>query len=154
MDVHMWEHICNCRCVIDLKNKPFGSVLPIETQNMIVVMSWEMTHRDKYAKVMKELLSLLVCALTDWVGYPAPGKRFGTWYKGSWCFACSKHNCLEHSGKCRWCELYKMDKESLDIKLMEHALLQQRNALSNYDEEGWQRYVRENIQQYSMKCLL
>lgn len=66
MDVSAWDHLCNSRCVINPRDKPFGAVLPIEVQNRIMWMTWKGEHGDKYKRVTIELLKLPLCALADW----------------------------------------------------------------------------------------
>ena len=57
----------DCRGLVDLKNKPFGRVLPLEVQ--IKIMFWVECFytMDKRKKVVQEIEELPKCNLTGWV---------------------------------------------------------------------------------------
>lgn len=54
----------DCRGLLDPKNKPFGSVLPLEVQIKIMLWVHCFYTMDKRKKVVQELKSLPKCELT------------------------------------------------------------------------------------------
>ena len=144
MDVSAWDHLCNSRCVINPRDKPFGAVLPIEVQNRIMWMMWKGEHGDKYKRVTIELLKLPLCALADWCSRPNKQKSFE---EDVWCMTCQSFGCVDKP-QCHWCDLYANDHESVEQKVVERALQVKRDAISTYDEDSYQRFVRENMQKY------
>lgn len=148
MDALLGDHLCNCRCLIDLRNKPFGAVFPVEVQNRIVWMQWVLEHRYRYQTVMKELRALPVSVIADWVSRPNSTQRFRASHSGGWCWACNTHNCDLHNAACRWCSLYETEHTSIELKQYELELQDRRDAISNYNTNAYDQFVREHIQRY------
>ena len=146
MDAFLWDHLCNCRCVIDMRNRPFGAVFPVEVQNRIVWMKWMQEHRDKFNSVMAELSALPKCITADWVGRPNRNKRFRTHGNSGWCFPCYTYNCDYHNPVCRWCSLYKEEQTSLELQLFEATLQTKRDAISCYNSAAYEQFVADHTQ--------
>ena len=138
--------------VIDLRNKPFGAVLPVEIQNRIVWMSMQMVHADTYREVMEEIESLPVCDLVEWVSVANRTKHFTN--TSSVCVECFNYDCIhmEADEICHWCRLYTYDQKSLYQLEVCRKLNRERDALGCYEEEKYRQFVQTNRQRYA-DCL-
>lgn len=65
-----------------------------------------------------------------------------------WCWACNTHNCDLHNAACRWCSLYETEHTSIELKQYELELQDRRDAISNYNTNAYDQFVREHIQRY------
>ena len=138
--------------VIDLRNKPFGAVLPVEIQNRIVWMSMKMAHADVYREVMCELADLPVCELVDWISVASETKHFTNTY--SVCMECFNYDCIhmEADQVCHWCRLYTHDRTSLYQLEVSRKLNRERDSLGCYEDEKYRQFVLTNRQRYA-DCL-
>lgn len=145
--------------VVNVKDKPFGAVLPLEIQNRIMWMSMKMVHQESYQKVMTELKTLPVCQLVDWcsVANPYQPLRFAC----SGCTECDHRNEEQDPVTCHWCRLYGEDQTSLYQQEVGRKLNQMRDAIGCYEEQKYQQFVRDNRQRYAeciqfsfMRCAL
>lgn len=138
--------------IIDLKNKPFGAVLPVEIQNRIMWMSMKMVHADSYGKVMQELSELPVCQLGDWISVANNSSNFFNTY--SVCVECDSTDCIHTEGDqyCHWCRLYTHDKVSLYQLEVSRKLNRERDAIGCYDDARYRQFVKTNRQRYA-DCL-
>ena len=148
MDALLFDYLCHFCFLIDLRNKPFGAVFPLEIQNRIMWMKWVLEHCERFLPLMTELRALPKCDIADWVCRPNSMKRFRASHSGGWCWACNTHNCELHNAACRWCSLYAEEHTSLELQLFEAQLEEKRNAISSYNAAGYERFVRDRIQKY------
>lgn len=156
-----WECICTMSgerdevssyLVIDLRNKPFGAVLPVEIQNRIVWMSMQMVHADTYREVKEELECLPTCELVEWVSVANQTKHFTNTY--SVCTECFNYDCIHMEAQdiCHWCRLYTHDQKSLYQLEVSRKLNRERDALGCYEDEKYRQFVQANRQRYA-DCL-
>lgn len=134
--------------VLDLKNKPFGAVLPVEIQNRIMWMSMKMVHEDSYKNVMQELRTLPVCKMVDWCGVVNATKPFRHTCSG--CTECDHTD--EQQFTCHWCRLYVNDQTSLYQQEVSRKLNEQRSAIGCYEEQKYSQFVQANRQRYA-ECI-
>ena len=136
--------------VVDLRNKPFGALLPLEIQNRIVWMSMKMVHADSYREVMNELSELPVCDLVDWISLPNKKSHFSNMY--SLCAECNNYDCIHSEEVCHWCRLYTHDEVSLYQLEVSRKLNKERDTIGCYDEKKYRQFVQTNRQRYA-DCL-
>ena len=142
MDALLFDYLCHFCFLIDVRNKPFGAVFPLEIQNRIMWMKWVLEHREKFNSVMAELSALPRCITADWVGWPNRNKRFRTYGNSGWCFPCYTYNCDYHNPVCRWFSLYKEE------QLFEATLEEKHDAISCYNSAAYERFVADHTQTY------
>lgn len=165
MDANWWEHILNCSCVLEWmeKKKPFGNRLPTEVQSRILCMVWEAEHKDKWCKVMEELIKIEVCELSEWCCTVSPRRGYRTpMHDRRFLFSPNSQQNRVQSNKCfetcRWCLLYYGKRCALDVEILERTLTRKRQQLKEQEElrngepmisnTVWADFVRNNIQRY------
>lgn len=165
MDANWWEHILNCSCVLEwvAKKKPFGKQLPLDVQSRIMCMVWENEHKEKWRKVMQELVKIEVCELSEWCCYKSPDRGFSIPYHERRFLFSPNHRQpiiekMQCNETCRWCSLYYGKRCALEVEITERVLTRKRCDLLEAEEarngepfissEAWAEFVRSNIQWY------
>ena len=102
--------------VINDRDKPFGTSLPLDIQNRLICVSWYADHRDKYTKVMDELRSLPKCELTDWCSRSTCG------FRDTLLLIIDNSLARLAATHCAWCRIYVTDNESLELRTLDLTL--------------------------------
>ena len=134
--VSVWDYMCAALCIIDPQDKPFGADLPIEVQNRILWMAWHVDHQDRLTWVHKELETLQVCRLTDWLRVPKPFARF----HNPWKMVCNCNEC-DPEPDCHWCLVYGNKHSSVEFTVLETKLQRIRDSFDCYEEGRYQQFV-------------
>lgn len=135
--------------VIDPRNKPFGALLPLEIQNMILWMAWHMVHAEAFKQVLGELKKIEMCAVVEWCGTVTPSKQFVN--PDLICMECGSAVCqhVTDVGECHWCLLYCNENKSLQELEVARALQAERDAIGCYDEARYRQFTQANKQRYA-----
>lgn len=137
VEVSVWDFICTSLCIIDARDKPFGLVFPIEIQNRILWMAWHGAHKDNLTLVHRQLETIPVCKLTDWLCVPKPP----TIFHSPWKMDCSCSQC-DPEPDCHWCRLYGDKHQSVEFAVMETKLQRIRDGFNCYKGDKYRRFVR------------
>ena len=132
----VWDYVCAALCIIDPQDKPFGVDLPIEVQNRILWMAWHADHQDRLTWVHKELKTLQVCRLTDWLRVPKPFARFHS----PWKMVCNCNEC-DPEPDCHWSLLYGNKHSSVEFTVLETKLQCIRDSFDCYEEGRYRQFV-------------